>query len=100
MLPMMVQDTHLSQGLADNTDKTRAASIGDVLNAGFNLQGNGTAVDFVSTYDTVNFANGNATTAKVTYDDTSKTSKVVYDVNADDTTIEVKDKKLGVKPPH
>lgn len=87
----------LSQGLADNTDKTRAASIGDVLNAGFNLQGNGTAVDFVSTYDTVNFADGNATTAKVTYDDTSKTSQVVYDVNVDDTTIEVKDKKLGVK---
>ena len=87
----------LSQGLADNTDKTRAASIGDVLNAGFNLQGNGEAVDFVSTYDTVNFANGNATTAKVTYDDTSKTSTVVYDVNVDDTTIEVKDKKLGVK---
>ena len=78
-------------------DKTRAASIVDVLSAGFNLQGNGTAVDFVSTYDTVNFADGNATTAKVTYDDTSKTSKVVYDVNVDDTTIEVKDKKLGVK---
>lgn len=87
----------LSQGLANDTDKTRAASIGDVLNAGFNLQGNGEAVDFVSTYDTVNFANGNATTAKVTYDDTSKTSTVVYDVNVDDTTIEVKDKKLGVK---
>ncbi|WP_227542847.1 YadA-like family protein [Moraxella catarrhalis] len=87
----------LSQGLANDTDKTRAASIGDVLNAGFNLQGNGTAVDFVSTYDTVNFADGNATTAKVTYDDTSKTSQVVYDVNVDDTTIEVKDKKLGVK---
>lgn len=87
----------LSQGLADNTDKTRAASIGDVLNAGFNLQGNGEAVDFVSTYDTVNFANGNATTAKVTYDDTKQTSTVTYDVNVDDTTIEVKDKKLGVK---
>lgn len=78
-------------------DKTRAASIVDVLSAGFNLQGNGEAVDFVSTYDTVNFADGNTTTAKVTYDDTSKTSKVVYDVNVDDTTIEVKDKKLGVK---
>lgn len=87
----------LSQGLANDTDKTRAASIGDVLNAGFNLQGNGEAKDFVSTYDTVNFADGNATTAKVTYDDTSKTSQVVYDVNVDDTTIEVKDKKLGVK---
>lgn len=88
----------LSQGLANDTDKTRAASIGDVLNAGFNLQGNGEAVDFVSTYDTVNFADGNATTAKVTYDDTSKTSKVVYDVNVDNKTIEVtSDKKLGVK---
>lgn len=88
----------LTQGLADNTDKTRAASIGDVLNAGFNLQGNGTAVDFVSTYDTVNFTNGNATTAKVTYDEASKTSKVAYDVNVDDKTLEItSDKKLGVK---
>lgn len=78
-------------------DKTRAASIVDVLSAGFNLQGNGEAVDFVSTYDTVNFADGNATTAKVTYDDTKQTSTVTYDVNVDDTTIEVKDKKLGVK---
>ncbi|EGE21428.1 adhesin [Moraxella catarrhalis] len=88
----------LSQGLADNTDKTRAASIGDVLNAGFNLQGNGEAKDFVSTYDTVNFADGNATTAKVTYDDTKQTSTVTYDVNVDDKTLEVtSDKKLGVK---
>lgn len=88
----------LSQGLADNTDKTRAASIGDVLNAGFNLQGNGEAKDFVSTYDTVNFADGNATTAKVTYDDTKQTSTVTYDVNVDNKTLEVtSDKKLGVK---
>ena len=92
----------LTQGLADNTDKTRAASIGDVLNAGFNLQGNGTAVDFVSTYDTVNFTNGNATTAKVTYDEASKTSKVAYDVNVDDTTLTLVDaqngkKQIGVK---
>ena len=94
---------HVSEikGLAQDADKTRAASIGDVLNAGFNLQGNGTAVDFVSTYDTVNFTNGNATTAKVTYDETSKTSKVAYDVNVDDTTIHLTgndgSKKLGVK---
>ena len=92
----------LTQGLADNTDKTRAASIGDVLNAGFNLQGNGTAVDFVSTYDTVNFTNGNATTATVTYDGTSKTSKVTYDVNVDDKTLTLVDgqnskKQIGVK---
>ena len=90
---------HVTQlGIVNGTDKTRAASIGDVLNAGFNLQGNGTAVDFVSTYDTVNFTNGNATTAKVTYDGTKQTSTVTYDVNVDDKTLEVTgDKKLGVK---
>lgn len=90
---------HVTQlGIVDGTNKTRAASIGDVLNAGFNLQGNGTAVDFVSTYDTVNFTNGNATTAKVTYDGTKQTSTVTYDVNVDDKTLEVTgDKKLGVK---
>ncbi|WP_319923022.1 YadA-like family protein [Moraxella catarrhalis] len=86
------------QGLAQGADKTRAASIGDVLNAGFNLQGNGEAKDFVSTYDTVNFIDGNATTAKVTYDDTKQTSTVTYDVNVDNKTLEVtSDKKLGVK---
>ena len=90
---------HVTQlGIVDSTDKTRAASIGDVLNAGFNLEGNGEAVDFVSTYDTVNFADGNATTAKVTYDDTKQTSTVTYDVNVDNKTLEVtSDKKLGVK---
>ena len=95
---------HVSEikGLAQDTDKTRAASIGDVLNAGFNLQGNGTAVDFVSTYDTVNFTNGNATTAKVAYDEASKTNTVTYDVNVDNTTLTLIDgqngkKQIGVK---
>ena len=95
---------HVSEikGLAQNADKTRAASIGDVLNAGFNLQGNGNSVDFVSTYDTVNFTNGNATTAKVAYDEASKTSTVTYDVNVDDTTLTFIDgqngkKQIGVK---
>ena len=87
----------LPDGSDSDIDKSKAASITDVLNAGFNLQGNGTAVDFVSTYDTVNFIDGNATTAKVTYDTTSKTSKVVYDVNVDGTTIKVTNNKLGVK---
>ncbi|STY79766.1 YadA-like family protein [Moraxella catarrhalis] len=90
---------HVTQlGIVDGTNKTRAASIGDVLNAGFNLKNNGKAKDFVSTYDTVDFINGNATTAKVTYDEASKTSKVAYDVNVDDKTLEItSDKKLGVK---
>ncbi|WP_196759825.1 YadA-like family protein, partial [Moraxella catarrhalis] len=94
---------HVTQlGIVDGTDKTRAASIGDVLNAGFNLKNNGKAKDFVSTYDTVDFINGNATTAKVTYDEASKTSKVAYDVNVDDTTLTLVDaqngkKQIGVK---
>lgn len=92
-----VRTTEQGNTITDE-DKTRAASIVDVLSAGFNLQGNGEAVDFISTYDTVNFADGNATTAKVTYDDTKQTSTVTYDVNVDDTTLEVtSDKKLGVK---
>ncbi|OOS19606.1 hypothetical protein B0682_08735 [Moraxella lincolnii] len=94
---------HVSEikGLAQDADKTRAASIGDVLNAGFNLQGNGIAKDFVSTYDTINFANGNATTANVTYDHSKKTSTVTYDVNVDNKTINLTgangSKQLGVK---
>lgn len=92
-----VRTTEQGNTITDE-DKTRAASIVDVLSAGFNLQGNGEAVDFVSTYDTVNFADGNATTAKVTYDDTKQTSTVTYDVNVDNKTLEVTgDKKLGVK---
>ena len=35
-----------------------AATVSDVLNAGWNLQNNGTAKDFVKPYDTVNFVDG------------------------------------------
>ena len=42
-----------------------AATVNDVLNAGFNVQGNGVAKDFVTHGDTVNFANGQGTVAKV-----------------------------------
>lgn len=38
--------------------QTNAASVKDVLNAGFNLQTNNNQVDFVKAYDTVNFVNG------------------------------------------
>lgn len=87
--------------ITNDKEKSNAASIADVLNAGFNLQGNGNSVDFVSTYDTVNFTNGNATTAKVTYDGDKQTSTVTYDVNVDNKTINLTDangsKQLGVK---
>ena len=57
-----------------------AATVGDVLNAGWNLQGNGKAVDFVKPYDTVNFVNGGNTTAVVTTDKDGTTSHVTYNV--------------------
>ena len=60
--------------------KNNAATVGDVLNAGWNLQNNGTAKDFVKPYDTVNFVNGGNTTAVVTTDKDGTTSHVTYNV--------------------
>ena len=57
-----------------------AATVGDVLNAGWNLQNNGTAKDFVKPYDTVNFVNGGNTTAVVTTDADGKVSNIQIDV--------------------
>ncbi|WP_416189015.1 YadA-like family protein [Neisseria sp. CCUG17229] len=61
-----------------------AATVGDVLNAGWNLQGNGEAKDFVKPYDTVNFVDGKGTTAEVTTDADGKVSNVTYNVDAGD----------------
>ncbi|MGK8252754.1 YadA family autotransporter adhesin [Moraxella lacunata] len=68
-----------------------AATVGDVLNVGWNLQGNGTAKDFVKAYDTVNFVNGTGTTAKVTTNKEGTSSNVTFDVNTDGTTITTKE---------
>ena len=57
-----------------------AATVGDVLNAGWNLQGNGVAKDFVKPYDTVNFVDGMNTRAVVTTDVDGKVSNVQIDV--------------------
>ena len=43
-----------------------AATVNDVLNSGFTVQGNGQNKDFVTHGDTVNFANGQGTVANVT----------------------------------
>ena len=43
-----------------------AATVNDVLNAGFTVQGNGADKDFVTHGDTINFADGQGTAAKVT----------------------------------
>ena len=57
-----------------------AATVSDVLNAGWNLQNNGTAKDFVKPFDTVNFVNGTNTTAVVTTAADGTTSDVTYNV--------------------
>ena len=61
-------------------NKKNAATVGDVLNAGWNLQNNGEAKDFVRPYDTVNFVDGVNTKAVVTTDEEGKVSKVQIDV--------------------
>ena len=103
-----------TMGTGENeVNPNNAATVGDVLNAGWNLQGNGTAVDLVKPYDTVNFVNGVGTTATVKSED-GKTSTVTYDVNlgkglevgkdnkitvkADGDTITVSDKGIKVNP--
>ncbi|MRN38237.1 hypothetical protein CRG49_008175 [Neisseria sp. N95_16] len=65
-----------------------AATVNDVLNAGWNVQGNGKAKDFVKPYDTVNFVNGQGTTAVVTTDAEGKKTDVTFNVNVDNKTTE------------
>ena len=62
-----------------------AATVSDVLNAGWNLQNNGEARDFVKPYDTVNFVNGKGTKAVVETAD-NLTSTVKFDVDAGEIT--------------
>ena len=66
-----------------DTIKNNAATVGDVLNAGWNLQEKGTAKDFVTAYDTVNFVDGDGTTVSVENTD-GKTSKIKYSANLGD----------------
>ena len=63
-----------------------AATLGDVLNAGWNLQSDGSAVDFVKPYDTVNFASTDGTVEiKPTTD--GSTSKLDFKVKHTDLTV-------------
>ncbi len=63
-------------------NNSNAATVGDVLNAGWNLQEKGTAKDFVTAYDTVNFVDGDGTSVSVTTNTDGKTSTIKYSVNA------------------
>ena len=51
--------------LTANNKGNNAATVKDVLNAGFTVQGNGADKDFVTHGDTINFVNGQGTVANV-----------------------------------
>ena len=73
--------------LTANNKGNNAATVKDVLNAGFTVQGNGTNKDFVTHGDTINFVNGQGTVAKV--NTTNGVTEVKFDTPmtyVDDTT--------------
>ena len=80
---------------ADAPNTSNAATVGDVLNAGWNLTQKGEARDFVKPYDTVDFIDGNGTSVTVTTDAGNKVSHIKYDVKAADDSITVG--KDGIK---
>ena len=82
---------------ANEVNPNNAATVGDVLNAGWNLQNNNEAKDFVKAYDTVNFINGDGTTAVVETTD-NKVSKIKYNVNTGNGLEKTTDNKIAVKP--
>ena len=63
-----------------------AATLGDVLNAGWNLQANGSAVDFVKPYDKVNFASTDGTVEIKSTSD-GPTSTLDFKVKHTDLTV-------------
>ena len=98
------QDAPTLGNTANQVNPTNAATVSDVLNAGWNIQGDGTAVDFVKPYDTVNFIKGDGTSVTVESKD-GKTSTVKYSVNLGDglekdsnnnITVKAADKSLTV----
>ncbi|WP_304674404.1 ESPR-type extended signal peptide-containing protein [Neisseria bergeri] len=93
--------TNLNGNVTDD-EKKRAASVRDVLNVGWNIKGvksnsatkQSENVDFVRTYDTVEFLSGSEETTTVTVDseDNGKTTKVK--IGAKTSVIAAKDGKL------
>ena len=81
---------------ADAPNTSNAATVGDVLNAGWNLTEKSEARDFVKPYDTVDFIDGKGTSVNVTTDTDGKVSHIKYDVKAADDSITVGDNGIKV----
>ncbi|MDY4281517.1 MAG: ESPR-type extended signal peptide-containing protein, partial [[Pasteurella] mairii] len=79
------------QSLPPSLNVNNAATVGDILNSGWNLKNNGQASDFVKPYDSVDFANGTATTAVVKPAEDGKSTTIQYNVNVDNETITTKE---------
>lgn len=101
-------DTLLNTGAATNVtndnvtddEKKRAASVKDVLNAGWNIKGvkPGTTasdnVDFVRTYDTVEFLSADTKTTTVNVESKDNGKKTEVKIGAKTSVIKEKDGKL------
>ncbi|HHF6186693.1 TPA: ESPR-type extended signal peptide-containing protein [Haemophilus influenzae] len=94
--------TNLSGNGITDDEKKRAASIKDVLNAGWNVRGVKPAsinnqvenIDFVATYDTVDFISGDKDTTTVTVDSKENGKKTEVKISAKTSVIKEKDGKL------
>ncbi|HHY0100934.1 ESPR-type extended signal peptide-containing protein [Neisseria meningitidis] len=100
-------DTLLNTGATTNVtndnvtddEKKRAASVKDVLNAGWNIKGvkPGTAsdnVDFVRTYDTVEFLSADTKTTTVNVESKDNGKRTEVKIGAKTSVIKEKDGKL------
>lgn len=81
-----------------NTDAVNVAQLKAVeilANSGWNIASNGGVKDMVAAGNTVNFINGNATTATVSYANGLATVK--YDLNYDTNIFKIKNNQLTLK---
>ena len=84
----------------NDEEKKRAASVKDVLSAGWNIRGVKSTgsdvdnVDFVATYDTVDFISGDKNTTTVTVDSKENGKRTEVKIGAKTSIIAEKDGKL------
>ncbi|MCK9140106.1 Hia/Hsf adhesin N-terminal domain-containing protein [Haemophilus influenzae] len=84
----------------NDEEKKRAASVKDVLSAGWNIRGVKSTgndvdnVDFVATYDTVDFISGDKDTTTVTVDSKENGKRTEVKIGAKTSVIKAKDGKL------
>lgn len=91
--------TNVTNDNVTDDEKKRAASVKDVLNAGWNIKGvkPGTAsdnVDFVHTYDTVEFLSADTKTTTVNVESKDNGKRTEVKIGAKTSVIKEKDGKL------